>query len=75
MRRFAIAAVAAILVFPPGAAAAPASGKKPATPSLKEALSKLRIPPTWYATTPVQWDMKKPWKEGRQEIRRQLPGN
>jgi len=41
-------------------------------PSLKEALAALKIPPDWFADTAPQWDMSRPWKEGRVEIRRLL---
>ncbi len=39
-------------------------------PSLKEELGK--IPPAWFESTKVNWDMNKPWKDGRIEIRRLL---
>lgn len=41
-------------------------------PSLAQALANLKVPPDWYASTPVTWDMNKPWKDGRLEIRRLL---
>ncbi len=42
------------------------------SPSLKQALSALKVPPTWFETTAVQWDTTKPWKDARLEIRRLL---
>ncbi len=41
-------------------------------PSLKQALADLKTPPGWFATTKVDWDMSRPWSEGRLEIRRLL---
>lgn len=41
-------------------------------PSLQRALADLKIPPDWFATTAVNWDSNKPWKEARLEIRRLL---
>ena len=38
--------------------------------SLTEAQAKLQIPPVWFATTSIQWDTNKPWKDARLEIRR-----
>lgn len=40
--------------------------------SLAEALAQLQVPPAWFATTQVAWELKKPWKDGRIEIRRLL---
>ncbi len=51
------------------AAGAPANAKKP---SLAKALAALKVPPPWFAQTPVQWNTSRPWKEGRLEIRRLL---
>ena len=52
------------------AAAGPAGGAK--KPSLTKALAALKVPPAWFARTPVQWSTSRPWKEGRLEIRRLL---
>lgn len=49
-----------------------AAAADPAKVSLAEALARLRVPPEWFAATPVQWDTSKPWKDGRLEIRRLL---
>ncbi len=51
------------------AAVAPADAKKP---SLSKALAALKVPPPWFAQTPVQWNTSRPWKDGRLEIRRLL---
>ncbi|MCZ7646838.1 MAG: tetratricopeptide repeat protein [Planctomycetota bacterium] len=59
-------AMAGTWALPPGVLAA----AKPNT--LEQALSKLKIPPDWIATTQTSWDVAKPWKEGRLEIRRLL---
>ena len=40
--------------------------------SLSQALAELKTPPDWFQNTPVNWDAKKPWKDGRLEIRRLL---
>ncbi len=52
--------------------AAPCFGASPAEQSLTEALAHLQVPPAWFETTPIQWDVNKPWKDGRLEIRRLL---
>lgn len=54
---------------PPVATNAP-PGPKPNT--LAQALSAVKVPPDWMAATPVNWDVNKPWKDGRLEIRRLL---
>ena len=41
-------------------------------PSLAKAMAALKVPPDWFKTVKVGWDVKRPWKEGRQEIRRLL---
>lgn len=47
--------------------------KSPAAkPSMKEALARLKVPPAWLAGVQVDWDMAKPWKDGRVEVRRLL---
>jgi uncharacterized protein with FMN-binding domain len=40
--------------------------------SFQQAIDQLQIPPAWFATTPVNWDTNKPWKDARLEIRRLL---
>jgi len=62
-----ITAVVAAWAAPSGRAGTPA-GK----PSLQEALAKLKIPPDWLNAVTVRWDMAKPWKDGRLEVRRLL---
>lgn len=52
------------------AADRPAAGAK--KPSLAKALAALKVPPAWFARTPVRWNTSRPWKEGRLEIRRLL---
>ncbi len=62
------------------AADVPVATSQPAVPtsqpharlSLKDALAALKDPPDWFATTVVTWDMSKPWKDGRLEVRRLL---
>ncbi len=49
-----------------------AAEKADAAPSLKQALADLKVPPAWMETTAITWDMNKPWKDGRLEIRRLL---
>ena len=39
---------------------------------LETALAELEVPPAWLASVTTRWDMNKPWKEGRIEIRRLL---
>jgi uncharacterized protein with FMN-binding domain len=39
---------------------------------LETALAELEVPPTWLASVSTRWDMNKPWKDGRIEIRRLL---
>ena len=50
----------------------PCFGAETAKPSLKDELARLKVPPEWFDSTPVNWDMNKPWKDGRIEIRRLL---
>ena len=52
-------------------AAALAAGPA-ARPSLTEALANLKTPPPWFESVTVHWDMNKPWKDGRLEVRRLL---
>jgi uncharacterized protein with FMN-binding domain len=51
---------------------AQAADPKPDQPSLPQALANLKTPPDWFQTTTVHWDMDKPWKDGRLEVRRLL---
>lgn len=39
-------------------------------PSLSVGLKNLKIPPASIASVRVNWDMSKPWKDGRLEVRR-----
>ena len=41
-------------------------------PTLAAELAKLKVPPEWFDSTAIHWDMNKPWKDGRIEIRRLL---
>ena len=43
-----------------------------AAAQLEKELAELTIPPAWLADVTSQWDMNKPWSDGRQEIRRLL---
>ncbi|MBE3096955.1 MAG: FMN-binding protein [Planctomycetes bacterium] len=53
--------------------AAPVKPAATATnPSMKESLARLKIPPAWLAGVTVDWDVAKPWKDGRLEVRRLL---
>ena len=52
------------------AVAAAAGGAR--KPSLSKALAELKVPPAWFAETNTTWDLAKPWKQGRIEIRRLL---
>ena len=61
-----------ILVASFGTAADRSAETRPAKPSLAQALAALKVPPPWFARTPVQWKTSRPWKEGRLEIRRLL---
>lgn len=64
-RLFAVALVA-FCVWPEAVSAA----TEPARESLAQAQAKLQTPPAWFATTSIQWDTNKPWKDARLEIRR-----
>lgn len=55
-------------VMPIAASAAPATPIKP----IAQIVTELKVPPAWMESTPVNWDMNKPWKDGRIEIRRLL---
>lgn len=43
-----------------------------AKPSLQQALANLKIPPDWYDSVQVDYDLNKPWKDARLEVRRLL---
>lgn len=51
-----------------GAATQPAGSRK----SVNEIVAALQVPPSWFATTSLNWDTNKPWKDARLEIRRLL---
>lgn len=62
---------------PPPKAARPAGAAAKATapdgkPSMKDTLARLKVPPDWFAGVKIDWDMAKPWKDGRVEVRRLL---
>jgi uncharacterized protein with FMN-binding domain len=61
-------AVVLLCLVPPRQARA--AGAPP--PSLQHELANLKVPPDWFAVTPVNWDTNKPWKDARLEIRRLL---
>ncbi|PHS03045.1 MAG: hypothetical protein COA78_19150 [Blastopirellula sp.] len=42
---------------------------------LEQGLANLQIPPVWLADITTEWDINKPWKDGRIEIRRLLGKN
>jgi uncharacterized protein with FMN-binding domain len=62
-----VAAVVFVAVLPGNANSAEAPA-----PSLQQALANLKVPPDWFANTPVNWDTNKPWQDARLEIRRLL---
>jgi len=66
----ALAALVGAAVVAAGAmtGAAGAQGR----PSLAQALAALRVPPAWFDATAVAWNVARPWKEARLEIRRLL---
>lgn len=68
MRVFGTVLLATLLTI----GSAQAAEIKQQKPSLKEAMASLKTPPDWFNTTAVHWDMNKPWKDGRLEIRRLL---
>lgn len=41
-------------------------------PSLKRAMANLKVPPAWWNAVEPGYDLSKPWKEARLEIRRRL---
>lgn len=52
--------------------AAPCVAASEPKPSLQQELANLKIPPAWLDDIPVNWDVNRPWKEGRLEVRRLL---
>lgn len=58
----------------PGPAPAVAQGSS-ARAKLEKQLSDFQIPPAWVKDVKPKWDVRRPWKEGRQEIRRLLAQN
>ncbi|MCU0918250.1 MAG: tetratricopeptide repeat protein [Planctomycetes bacterium] len=46
-----------------------------AKPSLEEALAQLQVPPAWFDEVKVEYDVNRPWKEARLEVRRLLSLN
>ncbi len=48
---------------------------KAAHKAVKEAIKIGKKEPKWFKKTKVHWDMNRPWKEGRKEIRRLLEFN
>ena len=52
--------------------AASKTSYKDAHKAVKAAIKEGKKEPKWFKSTKVHWDMKKPWKEGRKEIRRLL---
>ena len=69
--RTAMAGIVAALgwiVAQPLSAAEPASAR----PSLQEATAQLKVPPDWFDSVTIHWDMNKPWKDARLEVRRLL---
>lgn len=69
MRLLPSLALAALATISPRAiqAATPASATALAT-----ALAQVKVPPDWFADTPVTWDTNQPWTDARLEIRRLL---
>lgn len=41
-------------------------------PSLKQALENLKVPPDWFNSVTIFYDLNKPWKDARLEVRRLL---
>jgi len=52
--------------------AAAAVGEAPVQRSAADVVASLKLPPDWIDSTPVEWDLNRPWKEARLEIRRLL---
>lgn len=47
----------------------------PAAQALEKQLADFKIPPAWIHDVTPKWNVRRPWKEGRQEIRRLLALN
>lgn len=45
---------------------------KSGKPSLDKALAQLKVPPDWFKSVKVNYDLNQPWKEARIEVRRLL---
>lgn len=60
-----VAGIVAVTAF----ASAEESG---ARPSLSEATANLKVPPDWFDSVTVHWDMNQSWAKGRLEVRRLL---
>ena len=52
-----------------------AQDSKTARQKLEKQLADFQIPPAWIKDVRPKWDVRRPWKEGRQEIRRLLSLN
>lgn len=58
---------------PPAMPVQPQPPAQPVRPKILDAqLAAYQVPPPWIETTAINYDTNKPWKEGRQEIRRLL---
>ena len=73
---FGLAAAGVISPFAarPGRAAAQ-TPKGSGKPSLKAALARLRVPPAWFGSVRVRYDIRTPWKAARLHIRKLLAGD
>ena len=72
MKHISFSLAVVILVASLGIGADRPGKARPAKPSLAKALAALKVPPSWFARTTVQWKTSRPWKKGRIEIRRLL---
>lgn len=57
---------------PQASAISPQNDEATAVAQLEQELAELTVPPEWLAEVTSTWDMAKPWKEARLEIRRLL---
>ena len=64
-----------LLCFCVNADAASKKSYRDAHKAVKAAIKAGKKEPKWFKSTKVHWDMNKPWKEGRLEIRRLLAFN
>ncbi|OPZ23086.1 MAG: FMN-binding domain protein [candidate division BRC1 bacterium ADurb.BinA364] len=53
----------------------PGQTPAPSSSTLEEMLASQAIPPAWFDSTPIEYDLTKPWSEARNEIRRLLSTN